>query len=325
MVALIRTWDFSPNQDDSNPDTLAAPANQSEQYRNLVLRMKRYIVARGWTVVSSSNGVTASAADNWATVADIVFNTNGNAHSWIVLQSPAAFHAGSGNSTYLLIACENPSGDATPDILEIYKSTADWTGGTNTNNPTTAGTNSNFVNNSFLPTAFNAQTLHMLGTTVGEFYIFVSEDGSGLVETLLAFPRPDNGEAVQWPGIGFFDRSPSGLILTNIESNVNWEGFNESGLVALSGLSWRSTVSQSTTANWTNGNSNISASAPDASVDIINNQVAQCGYYGRIIDVRASAQGVTDGDNQQGDPDPFVRYKLGPLWVPFPAGTVLTL
>lgn len=44
-----------------------------------------------WRVIASSNGTTASAADNWADETDCVWESAGTAHSWIVLQHATYF------------------------------------------------------------------------------------------------------------------------------------------------------------------------------------------------------------------------------------------
>ena len=43
-------------------------------------------VSSTWQVVASSNGTVANTSDNWNTLSDIVFNSSGSAHSWIVLR-----------------------------------------------------------------------------------------------------------------------------------------------------------------------------------------------------------------------------------------------
>lgn len=42
-----------------------------------------------WTVVSSSDSVTADATDNWSATTDLVWASGASAHSWIVLQQGA--------------------------------------------------------------------------------------------------------------------------------------------------------------------------------------------------------------------------------------------
>ncbi len=88
-----------------------------------------------WTVVSSCDGVTADATDRWVDNSDIVFNTPGSAHSWILLSK--AGYPTAGVTTYVIIDCR----DVSPwtDVSVIW-STAAPTGGTTTNCPTTNAT-----------------------------------------------------------------------------------------------------------------------------------------------------------------------------------------
>lgn len=95
LPALIRTW--SARRDIPALDTSTLPLISFSG----ALALKRSMTgaeATGslggtrhanslWTVVRSSNGVTADATDRWTNLAAIVGNTNGNAHSWIVLQN----------------------------------------------------------------------------------------------------------------------------------------------------------------------------------------------------------------------------------------------
>lgn len=47
-----------------------------------------------WTVVASSDGVTANASDNWADETDCIWDTSGDAHSWVVLRHANYFGTG---------------------------------------------------------------------------------------------------------------------------------------------------------------------------------------------------------------------------------------
>lgn len=80
------------------------------------------------TCKGSSNGVTAGMdnTNRWAADADLVWNTAGNAHSWIVLQFGSKFH--------LCIDLAN----ATSSNMAVYMSPTAFTGGSTTARPTSA-------------------------------------------------------------------------------------------------------------------------------------------------------------------------------------------
>lgn len=80
------------------------------------------------TCKGSSNGTTAGMdnTNRWAADADLVWNTAGNAHSWIVLQFGALFH--------LCIDLAN----GTSSFLAAFISPTAFTGGSTTARPTSA-------------------------------------------------------------------------------------------------------------------------------------------------------------------------------------------
>ena len=47
-----------------------------------------------WVVVASSDSVAADGTDRWSEIADVVWDTSGSAHSWVVLRHPNFFEAG---------------------------------------------------------------------------------------------------------------------------------------------------------------------------------------------------------------------------------------
>ena len=104
------------------------------QYREAVFNLANTFKLAGWTVTNSSNGTTASAADNWASVADVVLGTEGSG-SWIVLQSPGGEFD---ENAFILIAIMEASSTVAKD-LRIRLATLDFTGGTTTTLPTSAG------------------------------------------------------------------------------------------------------------------------------------------------------------------------------------------
>lgn len=124
-----RTWTVSIN------NSFSSTSDQVVQFQEAVLGLKQLMTAAGWTVVLSSNTVTASAADNWSTTSDIVLGLLGNG-SWIVLQSPAAF----GSTIQFLLYVDNASGDTTPQDINVRFTSGTYSGGTTTTLPTASVT-----------------------------------------------------------------------------------------------------------------------------------------------------------------------------------------
>lgn len=81
-----KSWLFNAN------NTLAAQGSGSLSNRTVLLAIVNALLALAsnpWTVTRSSNSVSAGAANYWAAVANLVGNTPGSAHSWIVLRQAA--------------------------------------------------------------------------------------------------------------------------------------------------------------------------------------------------------------------------------------------
>lgn len=126
---MTKTWQFNVN------NAQAAQGTPLADNKMQLLAIKNALIGFGtqpWTVVSSSNSVTASNADNWSTVANLVWNSPGSAHSWIVLKQ-----TGIGSNFQVLIACDVASATGASGSIKISPSTG-FTGGTTTANPTAA-------------------------------------------------------------------------------------------------------------------------------------------------------------------------------------------
>lgn len=118
--------------------------------RNLMFELKNAMVGDGTTlddagasitmsapfdVVASSNGTTASAADNWASVADVNFANAGSAHSWLHLRLTDYF--GAGDHLHLLIDCiPGTTAGATARLSWARGATGYNNDGTTLNRPT---------------------------------------------------------------------------------------------------------------------------------------------------------------------------------------------
>lgn len=128
LPTIDLTWDYTKiNQ------AIAATGVANNTYKAVLLAEKngmKNFTANAWTVVSSSNAVVANGSDNWTTVADIVNNTAGVAHSWIVLKQA---QMGAGN----LQLCIDMSSNVSTSRRAMYLSAnAGFSGGTTTARPT---------------------------------------------------------------------------------------------------------------------------------------------------------------------------------------------
>lgn len=126
LPTLEKTWQHNVNQ------STATSSNFLTDMQALMYKIKASLVGFGstpWTVVSSSDGTSAGAADYWLAAANCVWNYSGNAHSWIVLQQ-------SGLSNFQACIDLNFS-SGNPNYLSLFVSfAAGFTGGSTTARPT---------------------------------------------------------------------------------------------------------------------------------------------------------------------------------------------
>lgn len=126
LPVLSKTWEFDLN--------IAAATSTADEddCDTTILAVKNALTnvafTNPWTVVSSSDSVTADSNDNWANIGDIVHASAPTAHSWIVLEAPVGD---------LQICFDTGFSSSLPERWGVYISFEDgFTGGTTTNRPT---------------------------------------------------------------------------------------------------------------------------------------------------------------------------------------------
>jgi hypothetical protein len=126
LPTLVKTWNYDVNKLYATTGT--ATTDYQQTLRGIKNSLKAF--ASGWTVVGSSNSVTAGldATDRWSTNGDLVWAAAGNAHSWIVLKQ-----TGLATNFQLCIDLNNASPSA---ISMVASPNAGFTGGSTTARPT---------------------------------------------------------------------------------------------------------------------------------------------------------------------------------------------
>lgn len=159
-----------------------------------------------WTCDYSCDSTTAGTAgdgvDRWTTFANVVGNTTGVAHSWIVLRNV-------NSGLYLLIDY-----NSTGDTLRVEVSKVAFTGGTTTTSPTsTAGwcfgstTTGTGVSVTLIGdnAAGNLNYAHFTTTDDGRFFFHASRTGLTVFSAFLALLPSVNargGDSYNWFAIG---------------------------------------------------------------------------------------------------------------------------
>lgn len=207
LLSPTRTWTCSWNN-------IPAQTTLLEQAQTVLLAIKNNYVSAGWTVQGSSNASAAGydAVDRWSTIADLAWNTAGNAHSWIVLRSPANYPSASG-SIWLLLSC-SPAVATDYHRVRVTPASSAFSGGSTTASPT-AGANAytglgtsgvvQFLNSVLTPSSW-----HALRNTVGDTMFFVSQQGASYAATSWTSLQTTGNEAADpYPWHGMFAYSAS--------------------------------------------------------------------------------------------------------------------
>lgn len=118
-----------------NIDLGGIASTRQAQYQTTLIRLKEFFEAAGWVRQGSSNGTTASTADNWgSSTANIVAAVAPSARSWYAFGAPSgATFANNTVGTYsiLLEASAGTVGNLY-QTFNIYVSTTAFTGFTST-------------------------------------------------------------------------------------------------------------------------------------------------------------------------------------------------
>jgi hypothetical protein len=169
LPTLAKTWSFNVN------NQLPATGSQAGDCKQLMLEIKNLLVGGGWTVVGSSNAVTAGldAVDRWASVDDVVWNSVAGARSWIVLKN-----ASIAPNYQICIECIQSTGgqNANPFHGHAYVSEDDgFSVGSITARPTAADEYALIGNGRWIAAGtFGACVVHYIRSTDGRIHrIFV--------------------------------------------------------------------------------------------------------------------------------------------------------
>lgn len=125
LPALDKSWIYDVNI------ALPSTGNSMNDHRRLLWTVKNKLISSGqFSVTLSSNSIAAGAADYWPSIASLIWNDAGAAHSWVVLKRTAL------PCYEVLIDLGVYSGASVPDRCNAWVSLAGFTGGSTTTPPT---------------------------------------------------------------------------------------------------------------------------------------------------------------------------------------------
>lgn len=317
----------------SGPSQVAfsSSSDQALQYAQQVFAIISALRARGWTVARSSNGTTASAADNIATSADIVFGTEASqAHSWAALVPPT----GKGNPTggvnhRILINCNNSSADTTPQNIDIYLARGTYVGGANgttTTRPSilAGGVELAVLSHNVIPwTAALAGSFCTWSTDDGDLYVMAKANGDSFFRSLMWIRDDPDNAAGNYNMTIFAANSSTADIVTSgtMQVNGNHRAFLADGTGAVSAsaaycVSFNATL-------WTNGVEATTSRVHLRDIEILNNASgAGARDFGALVDVLGGPTNVgwnqedVDATAQNSNQWPVIHRTVGDLAMP---------
>jgi hypothetical protein len=149
LPTLVKDYQVIANQTIAGDATVDSGTNSHRDRRNLLMAIKNQLIASGtsdvgptpggaitaWAVEYSCDGSTAGSAgdnvDRWTDAnTDLIFNTSGNAHSWMVLSQ-----SGLGIEVCIDLVQNSNSNDGA-EMTVVVSAGAGFTGGSTTARPT---------------------------------------------------------------------------------------------------------------------------------------------------------------------------------------------
>lgn len=273
------------------------------------------------TTTDANNGsiVWAERGAYTRTDANLVGNTPGSAHSWMVLKSPVAM----GSGPWYIILDMRSSG--TGNISLVVCKTAP-TGGSTTVRPTSTDEvqATGWIDTNVYSSGQGR--LHCGLTTLGDFYCIFSSDGNGIRSTMMLQALAEAKSSDAYPVWTYFAGGG------NQPGSGNLRGNNYLGMKSATGV--LSLLTTLYVPLWFIYGQNVdffvnmsTTDATDAAYDDLPCYVYQspAGYKsvrGRLVDLRWCPPGLSDGTVEPAAGTP-ASVAIGDLWFPICAAPTL--
>lgn len=334
MTTFEQTWQLDPNRSPADESTHALQAKSLLWWIKAFLKGEQGGATQGlWTCAGSSDAVTAGmdGTDRWTSSFDaskIVRATAGNAHSWIVLQSPNGL---GGGPWYM---CIDHSAAVDYQIAIFFSKTA-FTGGSTTARPTSttewAAPQSGTSPSQHLFSALAGLRMNGWLSTAGDFHIRLSrQSGSGYMNFALSFIALTNVKTGDnhngWSCFQFLDTVPGvcGRGGWCVETATPWRGRNKNNTVTVQASVVAPHIGAQFAFQDITGTDGTDALYGDYPMYIQVTTAAQKSQRGRIRDLMWAPDNAPNQVEPAGGP-PYQSVVLGQTWHPWPASVTPAL
>lgn len=324
LPILAKTWQFQVNQ------TIPAQGSLLATMRRVIRTLKDLYKSFGlmpWTVSGSSNAVAAAmdGVDRWAVDTDLVWNTAGLAHSWIVLRQIGI--------AVNFEVCIDLSNSSSPIGSIIVSPSVGFAGGSTIARPTAAD-EMVVLNNVILTSANDSQfQIHGFQSTDGECTRFSIWRLGTNNATFSLFDKPQN-PVPGWvnPSVSFWASSSSAIAATyaflgTISAAANGRGRGVStmniGMTGEGGAAGAGFLAENATiGSVANQLSNEWMMPP---IGIVSQTALNIGRHGNLFDLWWRPLGVNDADTFPNNPLTRQFAALGNLIFPWTGDATIPL
>lgn len=293
LPTLTRSWNFLVNQAQSTTGTLLTDRQK------LLFAVKNALVSLGWTVARSSDGSSVADGDLWPAYTNLVWNTTGNAHSWIVLKQTGL------GANWMLVLDLNAA-NTSSHLISAYCTALgyDLSTGSTTARPTVTGGGAEVTLLS------SAQYCGPLSSYNFYFHAMVSVDGKGtrvlfcmndVCQAMWMFDAPSlDPDITQWTDAAVACMLASGTDAFNAPTYANFNDLaNLKGRTTVGALSlYMSTEGYATGMlgeNLSSVANELTGKWPLVPIGLVGSTSGQRGYHGSLVDLWFGASGVVIG------------------------------
>lgn len=315
-MSLEKTWQISTN------DLLISDASNITRAQRQVWWYYDFLTRSNltgkWTILGSSNGTTAGmdGVDRWGrpfNASNLVYGSNGSAHSWIVLQSPVAL-----GPIYVTIAYDKTG---FYESVSWYFSYAAPTGGSTTQNPTVPSPSESYVN--INNDAYGANyRFHGAMADDGSFIVAMGRDLSNAFNGFISVSKLSELRAGDGNGTVIKLITQTGGALSYANLLDDWRGRAPDGTQVTLSVIRPAYGSAGTDLLLGMNQDTTELKYLDWPAYLFVNTASKRSIKGRLPDIRLSIGGLASGTCQpsSGTPEKMVS---GAFWLPANASPIM--